>query len=188
MDVRRARRLYWRRPPQRMGFTMSTHRFSTYPLLASHRSSIARLADDAPVPHPDDRASIMTPRHSIFDILDNSPIPAATSWPARTPPSPARTAIGAAIEAQARKTARTAIKSRARAYALRPRELDAIAKELCGLPPKHLVTALAYIARNPMNRVRHFGFGGEVPAINLRAGMLYARYLRAKAHQISGAP
>jgi hypothetical protein len=201
---------------------MSTHRFSTYPLLASHRSSISRLADDAPVPHHDDRASIMTPRHSIFEILDNSPIPAPTSWPARKPPfireecpdcgaptsathvlgfacehsrcpmfnapSPARAAISAALATQARKTARTAIKARAGAYALRPRELDAIGEDLSSLPPKHLVTALAYIARNPMNRVRHFGFGGEVPAINLRAGMLYARWSRAIANRNARRP
>lgn len=127
----------------------------------------------------------MTARHSIFDILDNSPIPAATSWPSRRPPSPARDAAYAALATQARKTAVREIKWRARAYALRPRELDAIAEDLSGLPPKHLVTALAYIARNPMNRVRHFGFGGEIPAINLRGAMLCARYSRAKAHRIA---
>jgi len=168
---------------------MSAHRFSTYPLL---RSSIARLADDAPVPHPDSWPARKPPfiREECPDC--GAPTSAThvlgfacehSRCPMFNPPSPARAAISAALEAQAPKTARAMIKARARAYALRPRALDAIAKELCGLPPKHLVTALAYIARNPMNRVRHFGFGGEVPAINLRAGMLYARWSRAIANR-----
>jgi hypothetical protein len=44
------------------------------------RSSIERLADDTPVPHPD-------------------------SWPARRPPSPATAALHTALEAQAIKSA-----------------------------------------------------------------------------------
>jgi hypothetical protein len=110
-----------------------------------------RLADDAPVPHPD-------------------------SWPARNPPSVAYDATCDAVRAQAARTARRVIKERARAYALRPRDLDAIS-------PASLVRAITQVG-DPEWR-RWFGFGGEIPALNLRGAMLYARYARAKAHQIA---
>ena len=119
----------------------------------------------------------MTARHSIFDILDNSPVPSPTSWPARKPPSPARDAAYAALATQARKTAVREIKWRARVYALRPRELDAICEGLFSASPKKLVGFLATITRYSTNR--NFGFGGEIPAINLRGAMVYARWSRA---------
>jgi hypothetical protein len=129
----------------------------------------------------------MTPRPSIERLADEAPVPSATSWPVRRPPSPATAAVHAALEAQARKTARAMIKERARAYALRPRELDAIAEGLFKLFPCDLVTSLSQINAVALIRgTRWFGFGGEVPAINLRGAMLYARYSRAKAHQIAG--
>lgn len=124
--------------------------------MIQHRTSIARLADDAPVPHTD-------------------------SWPARRPPSPAYARACKAIEAEARATGRAVIKMRARAYALRPRDLDAIADGLFNLCPRDLVAALRQInAVGVMRGRRWFGFGGEVQAINLRGAMLYARYARAK--------
>jgi hypothetical protein len=128
----------------------------------------------------------MTARSSIERLADEAPVPSATSWPSRRPPSPATAAVHAALEAQARKTARTMIKMRARAYALRPRELDAIAEGLFNLFPSDLVTSLSQISAVAFMRgSRSFGFGGEVPAINLRGAALYARFARATANQLS---
>jgi hypothetical protein len=130
----------------------------------THRTSIARLADDAPVPHPD-------------------------SWPARRPlehggmfalytplECHARADVHAALKAQAKRTARAMIKSRARDYALRPSELDAIVEGLSRLSPRLLVSSLFVIRLTPYRILC-----GEVPVINLRAAMWYARYSRAIA-------
>jgi hypothetical protein len=125
----------------------------------THRTSIARLADDAPVPHPD-------------------------SWPARNPPSVTYDTASAAFRAQAKRTVHSYIKDRAREYALRPRDLDAIAGGLSRLSPKNLIISLWPWPVQPMP-MRYFGFGGEVQALNLRGAMLFARYARAKAHQIA---
>jgi hypothetical protein len=98
---------------------------------------------------------------------------------------PAYRAVHAAIEAEARATARAMIKNRARAYALRPRELDAIIGGISKDTPRNLVAILSVIIGVTKIRHRHFGFGGEIPAINLRGALLYARCSRAKAHQIA---
>jgi hypothetical protein len=154
------------------------------------RHSVARLADDAPVPHADswpsplcrpprvidrieDRGLVTTIR--VFDHVPEEP----------EPPSLARAAVSADMKAQVAITVRALIKDIARDYSRDPRSLDTIAHGLSDFPPKHLVTALAYLIRTQAAR-RHMGFGGEVPAINLRGAMLYARYSRAKAHQIAG--
>ena len=98
--------------------------------------------------------------------------------------SKARDAASAALAAQAQRTARREIKDRARAYALRPRELDAIMPKLSGVRSPHvLVIVLEGIHRPP--DWRFFGFGGEVPALNVRGALLYARYARAKARQLA---
>lgn len=100
--------------------------------------------------------------------------------------SPARDAVHAAIIAQAGRTSRAMIKQRARAYTLRPRELDSLEDGLSSLCPRVLVWTLA-IASTAMSALpprRHFGFGGEVPAICLRGAMLYARFARAKARGV----
>ena len=123
------------------------------------RSSIERLADEAPVPHPD-------------------------SWPARQPPFLAYDRVCKALEAEANATARAVVKMRARAFALKPRDLDAIAKGMFNLSPRDLVTSLRQIGA--VMKMRRGGFGGEVLVVNLRGAMLYARYSRAKAHQIAG--
>jgi hypothetical protein len=99
-------------------------------------------------------------------------------------PSPARDAAYAALREQAKRSARREIKDCARAYALRPRHLDAIAKGLSGCTPLALVFELAERLIAPLPN-RYFGFGGEHPAINLRGAMLYARYARAKARQLA---
>jgi hypothetical protein len=98
-------------------------------------------------------------------------------------PSPARDAAYAALRAQAVRTAWCAIKDRARAYALRPRDLEAIMAGLACLTPRRAVEYLEAIHRPP--DWRWFGFGGEAPAINLRGAMLYCRYARAKARQLA---
>jgi hypothetical protein len=143
----------------------------------------------------------MTPRPSISRLADDAPVASADSWPARPAPylhssrakSKAMERACAALQAQAARTARALIKDRARAYALSPRELDAISPDLSSWRPWLLVERLKFLMIPPSvppsvlpHHYRHFGFGGEVPAINLRGAMLYSRYARAKAHQIAG--
>ena len=94
----------------------------------------------------------------------------------------AMSAAHTALKAQARRTALAVIKDRARRYAVAQCSLDAIVEGLSMLNPRGMVTALKNIRLRP---TRFSGFGGEVPAINLRAAMLYARYLRAKAAQLA---
>jgi hypothetical protein len=97
--------------------------------------------------------------------------------------SPAREAAYAALRAQAVRSARDTIKDLVHEYALHPRYLDAIRVGLSDLTPGQLVRALEHICRPP--DWRWFGFGGEIPALNLRGAMLYARFARAKAHQLA---
>jgi hypothetical protein len=96
--------------------------------------------------------------------------------------TPVMLRVHAALEAETRATARAVIKMRARAYVLRPGDLDALCKGFCGLWPGSLVDVLKHMKAHPQ---RYFGFGGEVLAINLRGAMLYARYSRAKKRQIA---
>jgi len=138
----------------------------------------------------------MTPRTSIARLADDAPVPRPESWVARKVPgtkwveirkpyideSPAMLCAHAALEAEASATARAVIKMRARAYALLPRDLDTIAEGLFNLSPRDLVTALRQI--NAVTFMRsNTRFGSEVLHINLRGAMLYARYLRAKARR-----
>jgi len=143
------------------------------------RTSIERLADDAPVSHPD-------------------------SWPAKQPPQTeaakdrafgeafqartyrARDACRAALEAQAGRSARAIIKDRARAYAIKPRTLDSIAEGLFTCSPRDLVLALKAInAVATMRGQRWMGIGGEIMAINLKGARLYARWSRRVARRIA---
>ncbi len=116
-------------------------------------------------------------------LADYEPLPSMTSWPNRRPTlvapraSPAMARAHAKIEAQAKRAVRLAIKDRARAYALRPRDLDAICEGLARASSKLMVKYLASEIRDP-GRYRWFSFGGEVPAINLHGAMLYARWSR----------
>jgi hypothetical protein len=130
------------------------------------RTSIARLADCAPIPHPESWAGREAPRIAYIDD------------------TPVMNAAHAAVKAEADATARAVIKIRARLYALHPSELDAVEIGLSSFTPRQLVDRLRQIERDPTLR-RWYGFGGEIPAINLRGAMLYARYLRAKAHQVA---
>jgi hypothetical protein len=97
--------------------------------------------------------------------------------------SPARDAAYAALRAQATRTALCAIKDCARMYALRPRDLDGIFPRLSERSPRNLAQVLETFCRPP--DWRFFGVGGEIPALNLRGALLYARYARAKARQIA---
>ncbi len=94
--------------------------------------------------------------------------------------TPVMRRVHAAIEAEARATAHAVIKLRARSYALRPLDLDAICCGLSRLSPARLVQMLGAIS---YLQPRYCGFGGEVPAINIKAASVYARYLRAKQRQ-----
>jgi hypothetical protein len=97
--------------------------------------------------------------------------------------SPARAAIYAELREQAKRSARREIKYLAHEYALHPRYLDAIRVGLSDLSPRQLVWAMQRICFPP--DWRFFGFGGELPALNLRGAMLYSRYARAKANQLA---
>lgn len=154
------------------------------------RHSIERLADCAPVasaeswvkkrlPGPLTARDLRQIRESKITAQSSLEIAIA----ARSPyidDTPVMRAAHAALEAEGRATARAAIKMRARAYALEPRQLDAINPLLFSFSPAKLVLALQVVVTSPP---RWFGNGSEVPAINLRAAMLYARYERAKARR-----
>jgi hypothetical protein len=99
----------------------------------------------------------------------------------------------ALIEAQARRSALAIIKRRARAYAVRPFELEALGSGISKLSPNDLVRCLnrlwgiARITGKPLR------YGPDIPLTNFRAAMLYARLLRMKSmdsrviYPISGA-
>jgi hypothetical protein len=131
-------------------------------------------------------------RHSIESLCG---LPEQDSWGTRAPPrfevhaplgaiGQAEKAAHAAIEAAARRTAAFMIKWRARHFMLIPADLDDISKGLSFLPPKAMLAELRYLSEI-LPPHRWFGFGGEVPAINLHAANLYARLLRAKAAQLA---
>lgn len=145
-----------------------------------------RLCSDCPPPgYPTDKTRCtpcprrvpMAPRFATYHGGQGP-----KDWPARRPPSPAYAEACAAIEAKAGVTVRAVIKDLARAYALRPRQLDAIVQGLFDLSPGKLVEALQL---SKLHNTRWTGFGGEITALNYRAARLYARYSRAKAHQIA---
>jgi hypothetical protein len=155
----------------------------------------------------------MTPRHSIARLADDAPVPHADSWPARQPPSVdlerrsselesiwrtnmARRDAGAAEHGEPRTPhefyrgraaadraeLRLLIKRHARAYARQPRQLETIAAGLFNLSPRDLVTALRQINAIYLMRARGF----LDPPLNFRGAYLYARYARAKQHQVAG--
>lgn len=94
----------------------------------------------------------------------------------------ARAEIDEALKIQARRTARAIIKHRARAYALRPCDLDAITPGLSEAAPGTLIAVGADLLRLEASAPRRwFGLGGDVPALNARALMLLGRLLRRAA-------
>ena len=91
----------------------------------------------------------------------------------------ARADLAAALAAQARRTARQMIKHRARAYATRPRDLEALAPGLSAAEPAALIAAGADLLRQEAGAPRRwFGFGAEVAALNARALLLLGRTRR----------
>lgn len=91
----------------------------------------------------------------------------------------ARADLAAALAAQARRTARQMIKFRARAYAARPCDLDALTPGLSAAAPAALIAAGADLLRQEAGAPRRwFGFGAEAPALNARALMLLGRTRR----------
>ena len=159
------------------------------------RSSISRLADCAPVASLEswpERKPPMIPIHPFirFAVQDAEPTPPVSTEAGRTGSAHLPTAakdvastFGAAfdaacdeLKAQAARTVRRVIKDRARAYALRPRDLEALADGLIDLSPRDLTTALSLIGA--VYKMR------GLAAINLPGALLYARYLRAKARKI----
>jgi hypothetical protein len=94
--------------------------------------------------------------------------------PPKISPTPtARAELAAALRAQARRAAH------ARAYAGRPRDLDAIAPGLAAAAPETLIAAGAHLLRLEAGAPRRwFGFGAAAPALNARALMLLGRTLR----------
>ncbi len=96
-----------------------------------------------------------------------------------TSPVPAEAAAFAAIGAQARRSAAHVIKQRARAFALRPIELETLYPGLAVATPGKLIAIAEHLLeRARTGRQRWFGFGGEVTALNAKAALLYGRALR----------
>jgi hypothetical protein len=96
-----------------------------------------------------------------------------------TPRSFAEAAAFAALDAQARRSAAHLVKQRARAFALRPSELEALYPGLAVAAPDKLIAIAAHLLETARNgRQRWFGFGGEVTALNAKAALLYGRALR----------
>jgi hypothetical protein len=104
----------------------------------------------------------------------------------RWPPTLARAsrsrAMGSAAVALKARTALAIIKSRAQTFARIPALLDNIEPELSILTPRQMAARAAQLFRNELAMPR--GFGGEVPAMNLKAAAWYGRYLRAKESQL----
>ncbi|PNG25500.1 hypothetical protein [Methylocella silvestris] len=96
--------------------------------------------------------------------------------------SPPRARLEALLHARARQTVTHLVKCRARAYADRPADLDAIAPGLSEAPPQTLIAVgedLMAIER--LQPRRWFGFGSEAPAVNAKALMVLGRALRRRA-------
>lgn len=95
------------------------------------------------------------------------------------PLSSAETAAFAAIEAQARRSAAHVVKRRARAYAARPIELEALYPGLALAQPARLIAIAEHLLEGACkSQQRWSGFGGEVTALNAKAALLYGRALR----------
>ncbi len=93
--------------------------------------------------------------------------------------SSAQQELAAALQSQASQTAHYLVKRRARTYAGRLIDLDAVAPGLSGAPPETLIAVGADLLRIEAHAPRRwFGFGSEAPALNARAIMLLGRLLR----------
>jgi hypothetical protein len=84
-----------------------------------------------------------------------------------------------ALRAQAKRTAVFLIKHRARAYAQRPMTLETVFPGLSAAAPDTMAAVAKHLIETETQTPRRwFGFGGEVPILNARAVLLFARALR----------
>jgi hypothetical protein len=92
---------------------------------------------------------------------------------------PARALVEAALRAQATRTAVELVKDRARAYAKRSRTLENVFPGLSAAVPETIIAVAKHLIVAERNApCRWFGFGGEVPILNVKAVLLSARALR----------
>ena len=81
-----------------------------------------------------------------------------------------------AIEIAAKQSVEYAIQLRAHQFSLAPNLLENLAAGLSKQPPRKMRASLiAFIDEEMMHPRRNFGFGGEVPLINLHGALRYAQ-------------
>jgi hypothetical protein len=102
----------------------------------------------------------------------------------------ARASKLAAHEAQAHRTLCQKIKQGARRYAARPKSLDNIQTGLSRCAPRAMIANLINLsaAECLCPGRRWIGFGGQVPLINLRSAMIYARLMRRRDRRYLSIP
>ena len=82
------------------------------------------------------------------------------------------------LTVQARKTVETIIDARAEKFALQPSQLDIIEPGLSRRTPRKMrARIIELIDAEFCTPKRHFGFGGEIPLMNLSAAERYASRL-----------
>jgi hypothetical protein len=92
---------------------------------------------------------------------------------------PARANVEAALRTQAMRTAVHLIKERARSYAKHPMTLESVFPGLSAGAPGTIIAVAKHLIAAERNAPRRwFGFGGEVPIVNAKAVLLFARALR----------
>jgi hypothetical protein len=92
--------------------------------------------------------------------------------------SPAQTAANQALAAAARATAEALIEARANKFALRPSLLDVIEAGLAARSPRKMRARILELIDEELTMPRrYFGFGGEIPLMNLNAAERYAARL-----------
>lgn len=80
-----------------------------------------------------------------------------------------------AIEAAAKQTFEYAVRAKAHQFSQAPALLDGISQGLSRKSPKKMRDAvIGFIDEEIMNPHRYFGFGGEIPLVNLHGALLYA--------------
>jgi hypothetical protein len=141
-----------------------------------------RFIIDTPAPHPDSWPAREPPRWSVAQPVEHLAVNerVAGSSPA-TPARPAFVAAQTAIEARARRTAHVAIKARARAYLLKPWQLDLlkVGFEASLMTPDQLIR----FANQILVQATHEHWV-PVQKINAKSAIVAGRYNRAKAYQL----
>ena len=100
-------------------------------------------------------------------------------------PQPIATAEDHALEAlraQARRSVAHQTKRLAHEFARRPMRLERLYPGLAAAKPATLIAIAEHLLEKQRRAPqRWFGFGGEVPALNAKAALLYGRALRRAA-------